>query len=134
MKRSSSTEPGDSPTVVATEPLPGGQADVPQVDDQERPGRKLDGWPNRVVAVAAFAVAVLTIWQVFRPLSQGSQYYLIVFLAGSLPLVYLVYRSGWGRLDPEHRPGVLDWALAVITLVVCLYPICLLYTSPSPRD
>ncbi len=96
---------------------------MPQVDDQERPGRELSGWTNRVVAAVAFAVAVLTIWQVFRPLPQGSQFYLIVFLAGSLPLVYLVYRSGWGRLDPDDRPGVLDWVLAAITLVVCLYPI-----------
>ena len=76
-----------------------------------------------MVAVVAFAVAVLAIWQVFRPLPQGSQYYLIVFLAGTLPLVFLVYRSGLGRLDPEDRPGVLDWALAAITLVVCLYPV-----------
>ena len=96
---------------------------VAQVDDQEKPGRPLTGWPNRVVAVVAFAVALLTIWQVFRPLAQGSQYYLIVFLAGSLPLVFLVYRSGWGRLDPEDRPGLVDWAFAVVTLVVCLYPI-----------
>lgn len=96
---------------------------VAQVDDQEKPGRPLTGWPNRVVATVAFAVALLTIWQVFRPLAQGSQYYLIVFLAGSLPLVFLVYRSGLGRLDPEDRPGILDWTLAVVTLFVCLYPI-----------
>lgn len=104
----------------------------PQVDDQEKPGRELGGWTGHLVAIAAFAVAVLTIWQVFRPLSQGSQYYLIVFLAGSLPLVYLVYRSGLKlscssrarrQLDPDERPGVLDWTLAVLTLVVCLYPI-----------
>ena len=96
---------------------------MPQVDDQERPGRDLGGWVDRSVAVVAFAVAVLAIWQVFRPLPQGSQYYLIVFLAGTLPLVFLVYRSGLGRLDPEDRPGALDWALAAITLVVCLYPV-----------
>lgn len=129
MNRSSSTEPGDPQTVVVTE-TPATPADpdrdasvVAQVDDEERPGRRLTGWPNRVVAVVAFAVALLVIWQVFRPLAQGSQYYLIVFLAGSLPLVFLVYRSGWGRLDPEDRPGPVDWILAVITLLVCLYPI-----------
>ncbi|ORV93177.1 C4-dicarboxylate ABC transporter permease [Mycolicibacterium iranicum] len=96
---------------------------VPQVDDQEKPGRELRGWIHHFVAGVAFAVAILTIWQVFRPLSQGSQFYLIVFLSGSLPLVYLVYRSGWGRLDPEDRPGVLDWVLAALTLLVCLYPV-----------
>jgi TRAP transporter 4TM/12TM fusion protein len=73
--------------------------------------------------VTAFAVALLTIWQVFRPMPQGSQYYLIIFLAGTLPLVYLVYRSGLPRIDPEDRPGVLDWVLATVTLLVCLYPL-----------
>lgn len=96
---------------------------VIQVDDQEKPGRPLRGWANRVVAVVAFAVALLSVWQVFRPLPQGSQFYLIVFLAGTLPLVYLIYRSGLGRLDPADRPGLLDWALAALTVVVCLYPI-----------
>ncbi|HET7739838.1 MAG TPA: hypothetical protein VFL67_04220 [Mycobacterium sp.] len=43
----------------------------PQVDDQEKSGRELGGWTGHLVAIAAFAVAVLTIWQVFRPLSQG---------------------------------------------------------------
>jgi TRAP transporter 4TM/12TM fusion protein len=94
-----------------------------QVDDQEKAGRELRGWVNGLVACVAFAVAVLTIWQVFRPMPQGSQFYLIVFLAGSLPLVYLVYRSGMGRLDPDDRPGVLDWILAAVTLLVCLYPV-----------
>ncbi len=95
----------------------------PPVDDQEKPGRQLHGWTNRLVAVVAFAVAVLTIWQVFRPLSEGSQYYLIVFLAGSLPLVYLVYRSGLPRFDSADRPSALDWLLAAVTLLVCLYPV-----------
>ncbi|ADU00415.1 TRAP transporter permease [Mycolicibacterium gilvum] len=94
-----------------------------QVDDQDKPGRELRGWTYGLVAVVAFAVAVLTIWQVFRPLSQGSQYYLIVFLSGTLPLVYLVYRSGWRWSDPEDRPGVLDWALAFVAVLVCLYPV-----------
>ncbi|MDZ4269848.1 MAG: TRAP transporter fused permease subunit [Mycobacterium sp.] len=136
MDPSPSKLPGDTPAVVATAPAsPQGFPDalaVPQVDDQEKPGRELHGWTNRLVAVVAFAVAVLTIGQVFRPLSQGSQFYLIVFLAGSLPLVYLVYRSGLvlsrsprprRRLDPDARPGVLDWLLAGVTLLVCLYPV-----------
>ena len=134
MTGSSSTEPGDSTSVVAahdtkdTDDAVASRAAVlddgaVQVDDQERPGRKLSGWPQRFVAVVAFAVAVLTVWQVFRPLPQGSQYYLIVFLAGSLPLVFLAYRSGWGRLDRDDGPAVLDWVLAAVTLLVCLYPI-----------
>lgn len=126
MDRSPSREPDDPPTAIDTAPPATATAEtsaVPQVDDQEKPGRELRGWIHHFVAGIAFAVAILTIWQVFRPLSQGSQFYLIVFLSGSLPLVYLVYRSGWGRLDPEDRPGVLDWVLAALTLLVCLYPV-----------
>ena len=122
--RTPPAEPGASPLTAATSaPSAATGTTVPQVDDQERPGRDLGGWVDRFVAIVAFAVAVLAIWQVFRPLPQGSQYYLIVFLAGTLPLVYLVYRSGLGRLDPDDRPGALDWVLAAITLVVCLYPV-----------
>lgn len=113
MNRSSSTELDPEPDAAV----------VAQVDDQERPGRALTGAPNRVVSVVAFAVALLTIWQVFRPLAQGSQFYLIVFLAGTLPLIFLVYRSGWGRLDSADRPAVVDWVLAIVTLLVCLYPV-----------
>lgn len=98
-------------------------AATPQVDDQERPGRPLTGVSNRLVSIVAFAVALLTVWQVFRPLAQGSQFYLIVFLAGTLPLVFLVYRSGWGRLDSAERPAAIDWVLAVVALLVCLYPV-----------
>lgn len=96
---------------------------VALTDDQDKPGRTLGGWPNRLVGAVAFAVALLSIWQVFRPLSQGSQFYLVVFLAGTLPLVFLIYRSGYGFADPVDRPGSLDWALAAVTLVVCLYPV-----------
>lgn len=107
----------------AVAPSESGQMAGTAVDDQEKPGRRLLGNVNRFVAGVAFAVAILTIWQVFRPLAQGSQFYLIVFLAGTLPLIFLVYRSGWGRLDPENRPGVVDWVLAALTLLVCLYPV-----------
>ncbi|MGV9817306.1 TRAP transporter permease [Nocardia xishanensis] len=97
--------------------------DTLEVDDAERPARELSGWPERVVAVVAFAVAILAVWQVFRPLPQGSQYYLVVFLAGTLPLVFLAYRSGLRLLDRSSGPGALDWGLAALALVVCLYPV-----------
>ena len=45
----------ETSTPSAGTALPG---TVPQVDDQERPGRELGGWPDRVVAAVAFAVAV----------------------------------------------------------------------------
>lgn len=124
MEGKSPTEQDPSPT-RADAPPPVTTTDVapPVVDDQERPGRELRGWVHHAVAVVAFAVAVLAIFQVFRPLAQGSQFYLIVFLAGSLPLVFLVYRSGLRVLDPEDRPGALDWVIAVLALFVCLYPV-----------
>lgn len=93
------------------------------VDDQERPARTLSGFPARLVGLVALGLAALALWQVFRPLPQGSQYYLVVFLAVALPLVFLSYRSGWGRLDKADGPAPLDWVLAALTLVVCLYPV-----------
>ncbi len=75
---------------------------------------------GRGVAVVAGLVAVLVLWQVFRPLAQGSQFYLIVFLAGTLPLIFLVYRVRGGGKD---RPTVVDWALCALSLLVCLYPL-----------
>lgn len=93
------------------------------VDDEERPARVLSGFAGRLVGVVALGLALLAVWQVFRPLAQGSQYYLVVFLAVALPLVYLSYRSWWGRLDRADGPAVLDWVLAAVALLVCLYPI-----------
>ncbi|MGW6625185.1 TRAP transporter permease [Nocardia sp. NPDC055002] len=93
------------------------------VDDEERPARVLSGFPGRLVGGVALGLALLSVWQVFRPLAQGSQYYLVIFLAVALPLVYLSYRSWWGPLDRADGPSVLDWVLAAITLVVCLYPV-----------
>jgi TRAP transporter 4TM/12TM fusion protein len=100
-------------------------------DDEERPARRLTGPVERGVAVVAFAVAALVLWQVFRPLAQGSQFYLMIFLAGVLPLVFLSYRSGIplpARLRRPPREGrdlptAADWVLAAVTLLVCLYPI-----------
>jgi TRAP transporter 4TM/12TM fusion protein len=93
------------------------------VDDQERPARILRGRVDHLVAIVAFAVGLLAIWQVFRPLSQGSQYYLVIFLSGTLPLIFLVYRSGLRWLDSAERPSALDWALTLLALATCLYPV-----------
>lgn len=110
------------------EPAPGAVATVETADppaahydDEERPSRNLTGAVGLAVSVVAFLVAILVLWQVFRPLAQGSQYYLIIFLAGVLPLVFLCYHSGFRR--KKDRPTVLDWVLASVTLIVCLYPI-----------
>ncbi|MFC9437809.1 TRAP transporter permease [Nocardia sp. NPDC057030] len=94
-----------------------------EVDDEERPARVLTGWAERIVATVSFVVAILVVWQVFRPLPQGSQYYLVVFLAATLPLVFIAYRSGVRFLDRGDGPGVVDWLLAAAAVFVCLYPV-----------
>src|ERR1700753_744440 len=91
-------------------------------DDEELPARELKGPGALGVWAVAFAVALLVLWQVFRPLARGSQYYLIIFLAGTLPLVFLAYRAPILN-KRAARPTVPDWLLAAATLVVCLYPI-----------
>ncbi|SDY44868.1 TRAP transporter, 4TM/12TM fusion protein [Micromonospora pattaloongensis] len=128
-------EPAGAEPTAGPSPAPPPAAEAPAavaVDDEERPARRLTGVTGRLVAVVAFAVALLVLWQVFRPLSQGSQFYLIVFLAGVLPLVFLSYRSGL-RLSAVRaprpagarpdRPSPVDWALALLALIVCLYPV-----------
>src|SRR3712207_7345170 len=78
-------------------------AESVRFDEEERPARQLSGRVGVFVASAAFAVALLVLWQVFRPLAQGSQFYLIIFLAGTLPLVFLAYHSGIGRKRARPR-------------------------------
>jgi TRAP transporter 4TM/12TM fusion protein len=101
-----------------------GTADPPAVhyDDEELPARNLTGRIGLGVSVVAFLVAVLVLAQVFRPLARGSQYYLIIFLAGTLPLVFLAYRSRLTKGGRE-RPTLPDWLLAGATLIACLYPV-----------
>lgn len=90
-------------------------------DEEERPARQLTGRIGAFVSIIAFGVALLVLWQVFRPLAQGSQYYLIIFLAGTLPLVFLAYKSGVGK--GRDVPSVGDWIMAAVALLVCLYPL-----------
>src|SRR5689334_20222953 len=90
--------PDGPPSAVAADRPPDSPLADPAAvhfDDEERPARALTGRIGIAVAVVAFAAALLVLWQVFRPLAQGSQFYLIIFLAGTLPLVFLVYRSGF---------------------------------------
>ena len=118
------------------------------IQDEEKPARQLTGPVAAIVAIAAFIVAAFVLYDSFRPLPQGAQFYLMLFLAGVLPLVFLSYRAGvrypgWlarrlpsrssrsssgaGDAAPARRdgdlPGVLDWAFAAVALVVCLYPV-----------
>ncbi|MGC4851167.1 TRAP transporter permease [Micromonospora sp. DT15] len=117
--------------------------------EDEKPGRVLSGPAGLLLTVAALVVGALALWQVFRPLSQGSKYYLIIFLAGVLPLVFLAYPSDLrlparlrarrpradraeatgsdsdGRVPApaSTRPTVTDWALSALAVAACLYPV-----------
>lgn len=69
------------------------------------------------------------LYQVFFPLAQGNQVSLILFLAAVLPLTLLCYRSGL-RLrrgstaaDGGANPTPIDWILALVALLACLYPL-----------
>jgi TRAP transporter 4TM/12TM fusion protein len=96
--------------------------------DEERPARRLSGRVAAGVTAVSALVAMFTIYQVFWPLAQGNQFSLILFLAGTLPLVFLCYRSGIrlgrrGGPGGGDNPGVTDYLLAVLALAVCLYPV-----------
>ncbi|MFD6565527.1 TRAP transporter permease [Micromonospora profundi] len=107
--------------------------------EDEKPGRVLSGPTGLLLTAAALAIGGLALWQVFRPLSQGSKYYLIIFLAGVLPLVFLAYpadlrlpallrsRRGDGdravALPASSGPTVPDWVLVVLAVAACLYPV-----------
>jgi TRAP transporter 4TM/12TM fusion protein len=100
-------------------------ADVVGQHDEERPARKLSRRWELALWIVAAAVALLVLKQVFLPFDQGNQFYLVIFLAATLPLVFLSYRP-IGRRPAEGRPdnpGPVDWVLAALTLVVALYPI-----------
>ncbi|SCG73481.1 TRAP transporter, 4TM/12TM fusion protein [Micromonospora siamensis] len=107
--------------------------------EDEKPGRTLTGRVGLLVTGTTVAIALFTLVQAFRPLAQGSKYYLIIFLAGVLPIVFLAYPSGLrplrrtatgaptgdggdARAD-RGRPTAADWLLAAAALVTCLYPV-----------
>ncbi|OKJ36553.1 C4-dicarboxylate ABC transporter permease [Micromonospora sp. TSRI0369] len=106
--------------------------------EEEKPGRVLAGGVGFLFTGVTVAVGLLTLWQVFFPLAQGSKYYLIFFLAGILPMVFLAYPSGvrlrstkagtddthdTDDADDRRGPTPVDWLLALAALVVCLYPV-----------
>lgn len=102
--------------------------DVPtpvDVQDEERPARRLGPRWEWFVWAAALLIALLVLKQVYRAFARGNQFYLIIFLAVTLPLVFLCYRATARRRDPSagDNPGILDIALAVAALLVGLYPV-----------
>lgn len=95
--------------------------------DEELPQRDLSPRLNAGITVFCFAVSLLVLRQVFWPLPQGNQYYLLWFLALVLPLVFVCYRPSARRKKGTARtndnPGILDWILCGLSFVTCLYPL-----------
>ena len=91
--------------------------------DDERPSRRLSAGLDRFVGVWCFVVALVVLRQVFWPLDQGNQYYLIWFLGLTLPLVFVSYRARRRASGPQDDPGPVDWVLAGAALVLGLYPV-----------
>ncbi|TDV50676.1 TRAP transporter permease [Actinophytocola oryzae] len=91
--------------------------------DEERPARRLSGRWERFVWVVAIAVALLVLKQVFWPFAKGNQFYLVIFLGLTLPMVFLCYRMRGSAPEGADNPRPLDWGLAVVALLVGLYPV-----------
>ncbi|MFI7552833.1 TRAP transporter permease [Micromonospora sediminimaris] len=137
---------------VGTDPVQIDPTDIAGRFEDEKPGRVLTGPIALALTAATLAISLLALWQVFRPLAQGSKYYLIFFLAGVLPLVFLVYpadlrpprrlrelfagrassasapdATGSGGSRPTGSggsgPSRVDWLLAAAALAGCLYPV-----------
>ena len=92
--------------------------------EAERPARTLSGAPLLVVQVLGVGLTLLALWWVFQPIAK--QLYLPLFLGIALAMTFLLYR-GWGRSQAAREgrtadnPGILDWVLAVVSLVPLLY-------------
>ncbi len=83
--------------------------------DAERPVRKLSGRVSALVTIIALGLALYVLWWTFFP--GAVQPYRIGFLAVVLPLAFICF----GR--DKERPSILDWVLAALALVACLYPL-----------
>ena len=99
-------------------------------DDEDQPSRRLGGPVGTVVTALCCALALFAVKEVFWPSSDGTQHYLSLFLAGVLPLTFLLFPARRARSAPgvaerarPERPSVLDWALAAAGAAAALYPI-----------
>ncbi|ACU40700.1 TRAP transporter fused permease subunit [Actinosynnema pretiosum subsp. pretiosum] len=100
-------------------------ADLIAEHDEELPARSLSRRWDRAVWLVCLATALLVLKQVFLPFSKGNQFYLVLFLGVTLPLVFLCYRPGRPAASRAERddPAPLDWALSLLALLVGLYPL-----------
>ncbi|SFS78015.1 hypothetical protein SAMN05660874_03221 [Saccharopolyspora flava] len=102
----------------------GGADEIAATHDEEKPARRLSRGPELLVYLVALAVALLVLRQVFFPLTKGNQFYLVVFLGCTLPLVFLSYRPGARRGTGERDdPAWYDWVLSAVALLVAFYPV-----------
>src|ERR1044072_2352346 len=123
-ERTDTPDPADEPVRVAARDRP--DLDVGE-RDEERPARLLSGRVGLFVWAASVAIALLVLKQVFLPFAKGNQYYLVIFLGATPPVVFLCYRPrGAAARDAAREdgandnPGPLDWAFAAIAFVVGL--------------
>ena len=116
--------------------------------DAERPARRLSGKTALFVTTVALGLAVYVLYWTFRPGSVLP--YRMAFLAVVLPLTFLCYRPrgrrrqaagpGGTAAPRSDNPGVVDWALAALTLAACLYPLIVFDDfirrafAPTPLD
>ncbi len=82
--------------------------------EAERPGRKLEGFPARMVAVLGAGLSLFAIFWVFQPLAP--QVYRPAFLAVALLLTFVVF----GR---AKRPTAADYVVAVLALLAIGYAV-----------
>ena len=121
MRAERATGPGGDDDVAAGPPV--APDELVAEYDEERPARRLSPRLDRVVVALCFLTSVFVLWQVFAPLRRGNQYYLILFLAAVLPLVFVCYRARRRPRGDRDDPGVADWALAALALLVAAYPV-----------
>ncbi|MEV1206149.1 hypothetical protein AB0J07_39775, partial [Microbispora rosea] len=108
--------------------------------DAERPARRLSGRPAALVTILALALSLYALYQTFRP--GAVLPYRMAFLAVVLPLAFVCYKARRGGRDRPRgdRISVLDWALAALSLAVCVYPIVVFDDlirrayAPTPLD
>jgi TRAP transporter 4TM/12TM fusion protein len=100
--------------------------------EQEKPARRLRPALDLGISAWCAVISIGVLVQVFFPLSAGTQFYLVIFLAAVLPITLVCYR-GWhvppflnpfkAREREGDNPGIVDWVLAGVALVACLYPL-----------
>jgi TRAP transporter 4TM/12TM fusion protein len=95
-------------------------------DDDDQASRRLQGSIGTVVTLLCCALSLFAVKQVFWPSGDGIQYYLSLFLAGVLPLTFLLFparRRSPLQAGAGARPSALDWVLAAAAAAAALYPI-----------